>query len=960
MGGSRGQGSHFYNDYGSRARVRCSSSNVISPPSVCCFQRVQPEANKTVFARLDSEGSCEGNSQTSAALLFSSFRCCKGRGQSASYNRFVHSEQISGRPIIQDGNSIKNSFEHSRAPVGVQDRSQGRLFSRPSKLAISAVSGFHDGRSDICFSVSPVRSCSSSVGLHKDYQTCEGFPTQGGSQDLLLSGRLPSLGRVSRGVKQDLSFSSGSLQKTRFFNKQREVNNDSKSESRVFRGTFPSKVSAASSASGESCKGVSSVQGDVSEVSRLQETIRESTRGPELCLVPGPSGEVALITTDSLDEQEHIHRDKRQVSGYRSNLQGGPGDLAEREVSEYPSSYVCSDSISSANDRRFESRLGGGFTSLQGLGGLASGVPFLLNEPAGNASYFSFPGAFLLHSPREPSSDYVRQYDSSFVHQEPGNTEVTSPVRDLKESSGILRGILHNSSPQAPSREVECVGRPGVPSGSNFYRMVSRPGDLQGDLEQAWAFCLRSVCQQIQHTVREFPVSLSRSSGPGHQRPFDFMGPVGLNLSISSSSFAPRGGSSSIIVPRERSSHSSLIPSFGMVSEPSSSFQRALPPPSLNVSFPGDNQRQGFPPEPFYLAASRVETIILGLMRHGFSRHVSERLVGACRDSTLKTYQSAWKNFLDFLTVQGIVHSLVSIPVVCEFLDYFCTSMEREYRTLGVYKCALRLPLLWACDLDIEGVLMQNYMRGVFNYRRPQKTKEMPRWSLNRLLEFLKGNLFEPLETISDSRLTQKALFLILLASGRRKSEIFNISRNSRVLSDSSLELTWVRGFTPKHHTPDFQPSCPSISRLISRRVSDKFLCPVRAYKAYLERTQFWLDRNPGTLLPEVLWLFPWSTHKASADYLSELFGILVGESRLRGEPREEVGIHQIRKLAASHAMCEGQDEEVVKSKMGFSEVRIFRKNYVAPVSKLKVACVLPGGTCIPNRTHELSDSDSD
>ena len=243
--------------------------------------------------------------------------------------------------------------------MGVQDRSQGRLFSRPSKLAISAVSGFHDRRSDLCFSVSPVRSCSSSVGLHKDYQTCEGFPTQGGSQDLLLSGRLPSLGRVSRGVKQDLSISSGSLQKTRFFNKQREVNNDSKAESRVFRGTFPSKVSAASSASGESCKGVSSVQGDVSEVSRLQETIRESTRGPELCLVPGPSGEVALITTNTLDEPEHIHRDKRQVSGSRSNLQGGPGDLAEREVSEYPSSYVCSDSISSANDRRFESRLGG-------------------------------------------------------------------------------------------------------------------------------------------------------------------------------------------------------------------------------------------------------------------------------------------------------------------------------------------------------------------------------------------------------------------------------------------------------------------------------------------------------------------------------------------------------------------------------------------------------------------------
>ena len=138
---------------------------------------------------------------------------------------------------------------------------------------------------------------------------------------------------------------------------------------------------------------------------------------------------------------------------------------------------------------------------------------------------------------------------------------------------------------------------------------------------------------------------------------------------------------------------------------------------------------------------------------------------------------------------------------MCEFLDYFCTSVEREYRTLAVYKCALRLPLLWACDFDIEGVMMQYYMRGVFNFRPPQKTKEMPRWSLNLLLEYLKGNYFEPLETADKTRLTQKALFLILLASGRRKGEIANISRESRVLSDSSLELVWIPGFLPKHHT---------------------------------------------------------------------------------------------------------------------------------------------------------------
>ena len=39
-----------------------------------------------------------------------------------------------------------------------------------------------------------------------------------------------------------------------------------------------------------------------------------------------------------------------------------------------------------------------------------------------------------------------------------------------------------------------------------------------------------------------------------------------------------------------------------------------------------------------------------------------------------------------------------------------------------------------------------------------------------------------------------------------------------------------------------------------------------------------------------------------------------------------EVGIHQIRKLAASHSVQAGHNELTIKEKMGFSEVRILRK----------------------------------
>ena len=95
-------------------------------------------------------------------------------------------------------------------------------------------------------------------------------------------------------------------------------------------------------------------------------------------------------------------------------------------------------------------------------------------------------------------------------------------------------------------------------------------------------------------------------------------------------------------------------------------------------------------------------------------------------------------------------------------------------------------------------------------------------------------------------------------------------------------------------------------------------------------------------------------------EYLSELFTNLVKDSRrsvggitnlvrdsrrsLRG-PEVDIGIHQTRKLAAAYSLQVGHDEQVVKSKMGFSEVRILRKNYIAPMPVLGEACVLPGGS---------------
>ena len=71
------------------------------------------------------------------------------------------------------------------------------------------------------------------------------------------------------------------------------------------------------------------------------------------------------------------------------------------------------------------------------------------------------------------------------------------------------------------------------------------------------------------------------------------------------------------------------------------------------------------------------------------------------------------------------------------------------------------------------------------------------------------------------------------------------------------------------------------------------------------------------------------------------------------------MGPHQMRKFAASYSLHLGHDTEVVRKKMGFSSLSILKKNYLGPsVPPLLMPCVLPGGSHIPPRVDDLSESD--
>ena len=351
----------------------------------------------------------------------------------------------------------------------------------------------------------------------------------------------------------------------------------------------------------------------------------------------------------------------------------------------------------------------------------------------------------------------------------------------------------------------------------------------------------------------------------------------------------------------------------------------------------------------------------LGLLASGHSEDSVWLTLKAHKFSTTNQYQGIWSKFMAFISMRGLTEVDISVGVVCDFLSYQAITCGRKYRTISGYRSALRHPLLFAFHVDINCVASDLFLRGVFHHIPPSRAKAMPRWSLNSLLEFLKGPLFEPLESASFLRLTQKTLCLLLLASGRRIGDIANLSRTSLPgASRGSLSLLWVSGYVPKRHTPDFAAVPPSICVLNSPLRTDVLLCPVRAFNAYVAASGLLLDGVPLSKRHPYLWLKPGSVCQWSKQAISKCFVDVVRDSRIVSDILGPVviGPHQMRKLSASYASLVGQAEKKVIKVMGFSSVTIFRKNYVAWVPPLQVSCVLPGGTFLARKVHDLSDSE--
>ena len=327
------------------------------------------------------------------------------------------------------------------------------------------------------------------------------------------------------------------------------------------------------------------------------------------------------------------------------------------------------------------------------------------------------------------------------------------------------------------------------------------------------------------------------------------------------------------------------------------------------------------------------------MLEEGLSAYSADVLCRCHRESTIRQYQGVWSKFLSFLELGDIRHHKIKVKDVINFLSYYSEVHPRAYKTLAVYKNALRLPLLFKLGIDIDTPLVYQYMRGLWSFLVPPvKPDRMPRWDINQLLIWLASSEFYPPESCNFYRLTQKVFLLILLASGRRVHEICALSRNFKIEGDK-VRLLWPRWFRAKNHSVDHHPSDPSIRKLSHFLEGRRELrnCPVMNWKAFLARRQSrQVDSKP------CLW-------ERDQRNMASLYKTLILESQARANLSTETDIflHHTKKLACSLSSKYWPDvKELQLEKLtGNKRFGTLSRYYIHEVPNLRVAVSIPLGT---------------
>ena len=223
------------------------------------------------------------------------------------------------------------------------------------------------------------------------------------------------------------------------------------------------------------------------------------------------------------------------------------------------------------------------------------------------------------------------------------------------------------------------------------------------------------------------------------------------------------------------------------------------------------------------------------IKEQGFSEAVAQRIEAPQR-STRSVYEAKWTNFTKWCISNQVDFRAPPVKSVADFLMYLFQDKKLQPSTIDGYRSAIA-DKLGNSPINIskdENRLLDSFHRGEFCFHR------IPSWNLSLVLHQLTKAPFQPIKEASLKHLTFRTAFLLVLGSGKRRSEIHAWqNRNIRHQSDwSKVSLYPSPSFLSKNQLAKEGPDsvAPAVVPALAPTL-DRSLCPVRALRYYLDRT---------------------------------------------------------------------------------------------------------------------------
>ncbi|KAL0152766.1 hypothetical protein M9458_052489 [Cirrhinus mrigala] len=311
------------------------------------------------------------------------------------------------------------------------------------------------------------------------------------------------------------------------------------------------------------------------------------------------------------------------------------------------------------------------------------------------------------------------------------------------------------------------------------------------------------------------------------------------------------------------------------------------------------------------------------------SPSVVNTLLQARAPSTRRLYDLKWRIFVNWCSFHGKDPRSCGIKSVLSFLQ----------KGLDRHLSASTLKVLYQLTMTWWGADRLN----------PPRSHLIPSWDLAVVLQGLQQDPFEPLQSVELDALSFKTALLTALTSIKRVGDLQALSVNSLCLefgpADSHVVLRPRPGYVPKVPTTPFRDQVVTLQALSSQEDDPNLtlLCPVRALRIYMERTQPFRRS-------EQLFVCYGGQQKGKAVSKQRISHWLVNAIRMaylaRGLPCPlEVRAHSTRGIAASAALANGASLTDICRAAGWATPNTFARFYnlrTEPVSARSLHKALP------------------